>query len=249
MCLIAWHWRPDADEKLLLVGNRDESYDRPALPLHWWDDAPILAGRDLTGGGTWLGVSRTGRMAAITNHRNPKAIKTEAKTRGKLVQEFLTSDVSSRTYLDGVAKNVDDYNPFNLLVLDGSTFLGLESRQRRIVSIEPGIGGVSNADFFTPWPKLVALTSALEDLHRGEGHARDEDLLPLLLDRRQGDDAHLPDTGIPREREKLLSPAFITAPGYGTRASTILRLQLRKVAMTEHRFDKDGPIGVTKVNA
>lgn len=247
MCLIAWNWRPDAPEQMLLIGNRDESYDRPALPLHWWNDAPILAGRDLSGGGTWLGVSRLGRMAAITNHRDPKAQRVGAPSRGALVQGFLASHETAQDYLDRVAWDAAAYNPFNLLVFDGTSFLGFESRRNRIVSIVPGISGVSNADFFTPWPKLRALTDRLSELTRKEPVVNDDALLALLTDRAIAPDHALPDTGIPLERERILSPAFITAPGYGTRASTILRLGAGGGEITEHLFDSTGRTGVTTI--
>jgi uncharacterized protein with NRDE domain len=245
MCLIGWNWRPGAAEQLLLIGNRDEAYDRPALPLHWWEDAPILAGRDLTAGGTWLGVSRTGRVAAITNHRDPNAQRPGALSRGKLVQEFLAGHETPSEFLSRISAGAARYNPFNLLVFDGSSFLGFESRQSKIVAIAPGVSGVSNADFFTPWPKLRALTSGLAYQVTSGRSGDDAALLPLLLARSQAHDADLPDTGIPRDRERLLSPAFITAPGYGTRASTILRLSGSQIKMTEHSFDGDGPAGVT----
>jgi uncharacterized protein with NRDE domain len=243
MCLIGWRWRPGAPERLLLLANRDESYDRPALPLHWWDDAPVLAGRDLTAGGTWLGVSRSGRMAAITNHRDPKAQRPNAPSRGALVQQFLAGGETPRDFLQRIAGDASRYNPFNLLLFDGHSFLGFESRRAAIVEIAPGVSGVSNADFFTPWPKLKALTVGIA---RGESDGRsapDADLLPLLLDRTVAQDSDLPDTGIPRERERLLSPAFIVAPGYGTRASTILRMLDGTAEITEHRFDAKGPVG------
>lgn len=247
MCLIAWNWRPNASERLLLIGNRDENYDRPSLPLHWWGDAPVLAGRDLTGGGTWLGVGGAGRMAAITNHRDPKAQRPGAPSRGKLVQDFLASDQAAQTYLDRVAQDAARYNPFNLLVFDGASFLGLESRRNRIVTIEPGISGVSNADFFTPWPKLRALTGALSVLDRNGKTEDDGALVTLLTDRTIAPDNALPETGIPLDRERVLSPAFIAAPGYGTRASTILRLHATGGEMTEHLFDATGRTGITTI--
>jgi uncharacterized protein with NRDE domain len=240
MCLIAWNWRKDRPERLLLIGNRDESYDRPTLPVHWWDDAPILAGRDLTGGGTWLGVSRTGRMAAITNHRDPNAQRPGAPTRGRLVQDFLAGHETPRDYLERVAWDAAKYNPFNLMVFDGASFLGFESRRNRIVTIEPGISGVSNADFFTPWPKLRALTDHLADMDRQSQTGDDDALLSLLTDRTIAPDHALPKTGIALERERVLSPAFITASGYGTRASTILRMRANGGEITEHSFDATG---------
>lgn len=220
----------------MLIANRDEFYDRPSLPLHWWEDAPILAGRDLTGGGTWLGVTRSGRLAALTNYRLPGGPRSGAKSRGKVVSEFLAGVMSAPDYLDGIRDSVADYNPFNLLVFDGREFFGFESRHGRIVPIAPGISGVSNADFFTPWPKLSALTRKLADLERSESLADDAELMQILSDPTVAPDDQLPRTGISLERERHLSPAFIRAPGYGTRASTIVRISANGISVSERTF-------------
>ncbi|PIY30278.1 MAG: hypothetical protein COZ09_00550, partial [Comamonadaceae bacterium CG_4_10_14_3_um_filter_60_42] len=154
MCLIAWNWQPASRHPLLLIANRDEYYARPTLPLHWWHDAPILAGRDLQAGGTWLGISRTGRLAALTNHRDPASVRVDAPSRGALVSAFLQTELSASDYLTELASRAADYNPFNLLVFDGTRLMGLESRHAKVITMQPGIGAVSNADFLTPWPKL-----------------------------------------------------------------------------------------------
>lgn len=231
----------------MLIANRDEFYDRPSLPLHWWEDAPILAGRDLTGGGTWLGVSRSGRLAALTNYRRPEGPRPGAKSRGKLVSDFLAGTDAARDYLLGIGDGVSDYNLFNLLVYDGRDFLGFESRHGRIVPIEAGISGVSNADFFTPWPKLLALTEKMADLDRAGRLADDAELLALLGDKNVAPDERLPATGIPLERERQLSPAFIRAPGYGTRASTIVRMSPFGIFVSERTFTNGQVSGGTQV--
>ncbi|HPW82765.1 MAG TPA: NRDE family protein, partial [Rhodoferax sp.] len=123
MCLIAWSWQPASATPLLLLSNRDEFYHRPALPLHWWEPAPggveILAGRDLQAGGTWLGVSRSGRLAAITNYRTPVPARDNTPSRGELVAGFLQGSQSAMEYLQALSDRAQDYNPFNLLVFDG----------------------------------------------------------------------------------------------------------------------------------
>lgn len=243
MCLIAWNWRPESAERLLLVGNRDEFYDRPALPLHWWDDAPILAGRDLTGGGTWLGVSRDGRLAALTNYRLPEGPRANAKTRGALVSGFLERSTGAIDYLESVRRDAADYNPFNLLVFDGRAFFGLESRHDRILEIAPGFSGVSNADFLTPWPKLNRLIDGMNALDRQGLLSEDAQLLKLLRNPRPAPDYELPNTGIPIERERQLSSAFIATPNYGTRASTIVRIGSPRSSVFEHTFDALGATG------
>ena len=247
MCLIGWIWRPDAAERLLLIANRDEFYDRPSQPLHWWDDAPILGGRDLSAGGTWLGVSRSGRVAALTNYRQPGGPRPGASSRGKLVSEFLASGAPAREYAAQVCESAAHFNPFNLVLFDGEELVGFESRRSRFVEIEPGVSGVSNADFFTPWPKLTSLTNALAKLDRDRRSADDTALMDLLQDEAVAPDDRLPDTGIPLERERQLSPAFIRAPGYGTRASTIVRHSAHGITVSERTFANGVVSGGTQI--
>ena len=242
MCLIAWHWQPGADSPLLLVANRDEFYDRPSGALHWWRDAPILAGRDEQAGGTWLGVSRTGRLAALTNHRSPAMMRSDAPSRGELVSGFLRSEVTAADYLSQLQDRAPLYNPFNLLVFDGTELVGLQSRDARIVTLAPGLGAVSNADFHTPWPKLSQLQRGLQD-RLAQGSPTDAQLLALLHDRIPAADADLPATGIALDLERALSAAFVAMPGYGTRASSVVRYGPDQISFLEHRFDAQGAAG------
>ncbi len=241
MCLIAWDWQPGSDTPLLLLGNRDEFYARPARPLHWWDGAQILAGQDLQGGGTWLGINRQGHLAALTNFRAPQAARTGTPSRGELVTGFLQGPLGATAYLEQLRARAHDYNPFNLLVYDGTELLGLESRGAHILRLPPGIGAVSNADFQTPWPKLTALKKELHD-HIQQGATDTTSLLALLHHRNLAPDASLPHTGVPLELERALSAAFIATPGYGTRASSVVRLGGGHAEFTEQRFDAHGLI-------
>jgi uncharacterized protein with NRDE domain len=243
MCLIAWNWQPGSDNPLLLVANRDEFYARPTAALHGWADAPILAGRDLQAGGTWLGVSRSGRLAALTNFRDPAMMRSDAPSRGELVSGFLCADVSSSDYLRQLQGQAARYNPFNLLVFDGLTLMGLQSRDARIVAMAPGVGAVSNADFHTPWPKQSQLRTGLQTLLT-QGTASDAQLLALLQDRTPAADADLPHTGIGLALERALSAAFVATPGYGTRASSVVRYGKDGILFTEQRFDAEGEAGI-----
>ena len=245
MCLIAWNWQPNSATPLLLLANRDEFYARPALPLHWWEPAgngtQLLAGRDLQGGGTWLGVSRTGRLAALTNFRTGEPQRTNTPSRGELVAAFLHSDLSADAYLQQLARHCGDYNPFNLLVFDGQQLMGLESRGAKVLTHTPGLGAVSNADFHTPWPKLTRLQSGLatqatdtvDDLRK---------FLPLLHDPSVAPDAALPHTGVPLELERVLSATFIATPSYGTRACSVVALHQSRAECIEQSFGPQGLI-------
>ncbi|WP_394757548.1 NRDE family protein [Rhodoferax sp.] len=246
MCLLAWNWQPASPTPLLLIANRDEYYARPTAPLHWWDDADILAGRDLQARGTWLGVSRTGRMAALTNYRDPAAMRADAPSRGELVSAYLQAETSALDYLTVLAGRAGAYNPFNLLVFDGSSLLGLESRHAKVVTLQPGIGAVSNADFLTPWPKLTQLKDSLQSLLT-QDRPRDEQLLALLHNPNVAVDADLPTTGLSLEFERALSAAFITTPDYGTRASSIVRFETDRIVFLEQGFDVGGATGTRQL--
>lgn len=223
MCILAWHWQPGAATELLLIGNRDEAYARPTQSLHLWAGGQILAGRDLQAGGTWMGVARSRRFAALTNYRSAATPRTDVASRGTLVSDFLLGTESAADYLAHLAPRSSAYNPFNLLLWDGQTLLGLEGRHSRVVTLQPGWGAVSNADFDTPWPKVRRLLSGL----RSAVHALrsdDEALLELLADTTPAPEAELPSTGMAPAVERALSPIFIHTPHYGTRTSSVLRV-------------------------
>ena len=246
MCLIAWNWQPDSPTPLLLIANRDEFYARPTASLSWWVDAPILAGRDLQAGGTWLGIGRNRRLAALTNHRDLANLRDDAPSRGELVSAFLQADISASDYLSELAGRAGNYNPFNLLVFDGTHLLGLESRHAKVITLQPGIGAVSNADFLTPWPKLARLSSSLQTL-LAQAHPSDAQLLALLHNPSVAADADLPATGLPLAFERALSAAFVALPDYGTRASSVVRIEANSIAFLEQGFDVNGVTHTEKI--
>ena len=249
MCLVAWHWQPGASQPLLLLANRDEFYARPTEAMHWWEDGNILAGRDLTGGGTWLGITRGGRLAVLTNYRDPAGFRSDAASRGALVAQFLHSPLPAQDYLQGVLQDVGKYNAFNLLVFDGEQLMGLESRHARLFALAPGIGAVSNADFFIPWPKVKQLQAGLSKARGLASANQNRALWKLLRSGHKAPDAELPRTGIPLQRERELSSAFIATLDYGTRASTLVKMRSQGFWMEERRFDGTGPIGTSRFSA
>ena len=234
MCLIVFDWRPDAAEGPLftLAANRDEFLRRTADPMHWWTEAPnLLAGRDLVGGGTWLGMTRDGRFAALTNYRAPHEMRADAPTRGTLVSHWLLGEPSAELtpldYLQRVAQDGEIYNGFNLLVGDWSRReLGWYCNRSAAppALLEAGTHGISNAVLDTPWPKLVRKRAELGALVAADPLVPLEGLIELMRDTRLARDDQLPSTGIPLERERVLSAAFIESPDYGTRGTTALRV-------------------------
>lgn len=238
MCLIAWRWRPDQPHPLTLISNRDEFYDRPTQNSEQWPGTSIWAGQDLRAGGTWLGVTGSGRLAAVTNHRSPHLTREMQASRGSLVSQFLGSEVSSSEFVTFLANQCETYNPFNLLVYDGQALMGLEGRGDvgRVMTFEPGYGGVSNADFNTPWAKQVRLQVGFEALL--ENNSSDDELLDLLLNDEVAPAHELPQTGISIDKEVALSAVFVRMKNYGTRTSSLVRMGHDVIALTERGFDQ-----------
>lgn len=225
MCLILFAWQAHPDYPLVVAANRDEWRERPAAPANWWDDAPdILAGRDLEAGGTWLGVTRSGRFAAITNFRDPSDRKSTAPTRGQLVADYLRGNASPRDYLATLAANAACYNGFNLLLADDTSMCYFGSREGEIIDVAPGIHGLSNHLLDEPWPKVEngKLALGAEFRAKSTGNALLERSFAFLSNATRAEDAVLPDTGVGREWERVLSPALIVTEKYGTRCSTLV---------------------------
>jgi uncharacterized protein with NRDE domain len=240
MCLIVVAWRCRADLPLVVAANRDEWRDRPAEPAHWWPDHPaILAGRDLKAGGTWMGVTREGRFAAVTNFRDPSDRRSTARSRGGLVTDFLLSSESPPAYLAAVARRAAEYNGFNLIAGDGETLWYLGSREGGARPIAPGVHGLSNHVLDEPWPKVVRGRQAME--RALEAADPTPALFDLLGDAHGVPDADLPQTGVGLEWERRLASALITGPDYGTRASTAVTLAADgEVRFEERTLGADG---------
>lgn len=238
MCLILFAWKMDPNFQLVLAANRDEFYERPSAPAGFWEDAPdLLAGRDLRDGGTWLGITRGGRVAALTNYRDPASLKTGAPSRGVLVSDYLRGRETPEGYIGRIAPAVARFNGFNLLVGDIEELFCFSNRGAR-EALQPGIYGLSNHLLDTPWPKVTQGKRILEALLKGEKDVPPEALFALLADRTRSPDDLLPDTGVGLTWERILSPLFIESPVYGTRSSTILLIgRNRSVIFIERVFN------------
>jgi uncharacterized protein with NRDE domain len=234
MCLLVLAWNVRNDLPLVVAANRDEWRERPAQPAHWWPDRPeIFAGRDLQAGGTWMGVTASGRFAAVTNFRDPSDKRSTARSRGELVTHFLVGTESAARFLSNLSARDHEYNGFNLIVGDGLSLLYYGSREGHVRALEGGVYGLSNHVLDEPWPKVT--------LARREMQAAIEEpdpvprLFGMLSDTTLAPDVQLPHTGVGVDWERRLSAALITGEDYGTRASTVLALSLEGKTIFEER--------------
>lgn len=227
MCLLAFAFHCHPDAPLIVTSNRDEFYERPTLPMHWWTDSQILAGRDQQAGGTWLGLTPNGRFAAVTNFRDLHSnniSQVKPLSRGKLVTDFLSSSDNVHRWADSITARLSDYNGFNLLIYDGVSLLYINNQGGERMILEPGVYALSNHVLDSPWPKVE---HAREQLSQA---IIDRDInaeaLPILIETLSLQKTYaphlLPNTGVPAEWESLLSSPFIVAEGYGTRATTAI---------------------------
>jgi uncharacterized protein with NRDE domain len=244
MCLLAVAWNVHPRWRLLLAGNRDEAHERPTAALARWPDQPeVLAGRDLRSGGTWAGIDLAGRMAVVTNVRDPRIVLPQAPSRGALAANFLAGGQSAAAQADTIEQRAPAYAPFNLILADGRDAIFLSNYPHaRQIRLQPGVYGLSNGDLDEPWPKTTRLRQVLTDWV-----TRDEDepdtLWRALTDEHLAEDRALPDTGIGLTRERLLSAAFIRNPIYGTRASTIIAIDHQGHGwISERRFGPEGTL-------
>lgn len=225
MCLLAFAYQKGTETPLVVASNRDEFYQRPTLPMHWWHDKPILAGRDEQAGGTWLGISKTGRFAAVTNFRdlNKKdTSSTELLSRGDLVVDFLSASTTASKWAAHIQSSSLQYGPFSLLLYDGEELIYCNNQGDKYRKLTPGFYALSNHQLDSPWPKVSYAREQITGLLASEELSAEK--LPILVNCLSQNaiypDRLLPDTGIPMDWERRLSSPFITADGYGTRAST-----------------------------
>lgn len=244
MCLILFSFKSHGGYPLVVAANRDEWFRRPAAPATFWPDAPqLLAGRDLSHGGTWLGVTRSGRFAALTNYREPQRFDPLAPSRGALVSDFLRGGAGAPEYTDRLQRTTAHFNGYSLIAWDGVDLCYVSNRAPAAQRLVPGVYGLSNHLLNTPWPKVTRGIARLTAL--SPRHDPAPELFDLLYDRVTADQSSLPDTGLGPERERalsashiLLGPADDWTAIYGTRCATVLTIDDRNVLSFEERtFD------------
>ncbi|MDX1397019.1 MAG: NRDE family protein [Oceanospirillum sp.] len=264
MCLILFSWQNDPHYPLVVAANRDEFYQRPTAPLAPWKNSPVIAGQDLQAGGTWLGITESGRFAAVTNFRQASEMGSAFPvSRGRLCQDFLEGTMSTEDYLTAVRAIAMDTGGFNLLVSDGKTLgygcnrFGAEEGAPYYdfnPALAAGLYGLSNHRLDTPWPKvrhskqlMQAFMAELQPSQQASPAKLNEShFLQVVASADEAEDHELPDTGIGLDKERFLSPSFIRSSlDYGTRASTILiRDHAGEQTMMEQTWLPGGQTGV-----
>src|SRR6056297_1052560 len=222
MCLAVFAYRVHPKYPLLFATNRDEFYERPTRPAQFWENHPnLLAGKDLKAGGTWLGVTKKHRFAALTNYRDMTSIKENAPSRGYLVTDFLKSDISPVEFFQSIKENATAYNGFNLVFGTTDNLYYFNNQHLELRKLEPGYYSLSNAFLNTKWPKTEKALSDFKKLVQ-DNKLQEEQLFELLRNTETFPDHKLPSTGLPLEKERMVSSIFILSDDYGTRCSTLL---------------------------
>jgi len=250
MCLILFAIDQHARYPLIIAANRDESYHRPTAKLAFWDDAPnVAAGRDLDGGGTWLGITRQGRWAALTNYRQSGSYRQGAPSRGRLVSEYLLTKLPPDAYVESIRASAARYNGFSLLIGFGTDVYYVSNRAENHQRVTPGSHGLSNHLLDTPWPKVANGRRLLQSLPDLPPAPLTDILLQALQSHSIPPDSALPDTGVGIPGERILSPTFIVSERYGTRASTVILVDREgAVSIVEHSFAALGkPLGASSL--
>ena len=243
MCLILFALQQHAEFPLVVIANRDEYYARPTRSAHWWQDSEgVFAGRDLDARGTWMGVSRKGRFAAVTNVREPGMFAKARLSRGKLPQEFLVGDEPPESFVERIGPHADDYAGFNLLIGDSAGLFFYSNRRAGLMQIPDGVHGVSNGLFDEAWPKLNSGKQALARVLAADSNTND--LMRILTDNSIAEDEHLPATGVSLDIERMLSSRFIRSADYGTRACSVVKFDNHnQISFVEQNYTDAGTIG------
>ncbi|MGM8364776.1 NRDE family protein [Virgibacillus sp. W0181] len=224
MCLINFQFHEHPNYKLILTANRDEFYNRPTAAAHFWEDYPqILAGRDLQRMGTWLGITKTGRFAALTNYRDSSQKAISPRSRGDIVANYLKKDTAPAEYIASLQKHRQEYNGYNIIVGDPDQLFYYSNIENEVKQISPGTHGLSNHFLNTPWPKVIQGNKNLKSYTSvNQTIDQPDELFRTISDTTEANDENLPDTGVGYDLERKLSSQFIVMPDYGTRASTVL---------------------------
>ena len=241
MCLIFLAIDEHPDYPLIVAANRDEFYARETLPAHRWDNpAGMIAGKDVQGGGTWLGVDEEHGIAMLTNYRDPSNIREDAPTRGHLVTGYFNQRESPGVYLSEVERTGNEYNGFNLICGNKEGYFYYGNYAEGVRQLTKGIHGLSNALIDDPWPKVESGKKAFRELIHG-GSPDPEAFIGMMFNDKEAPDNELPSTGVTLELERVLSPMFIKSKNYGSRCTTVIMVNKSgNVRMVERTYAVPG---------
>lgn len=236
MCLLTFAWKTHPQYKLIFASNRDEFYQRNTAPAQYWNDYEnVLAGRDLEAGGTWMGINTNGRFTALTNYRDVDNLKKQAPSRGVLTSNYLLESIAPKKYLETIYDNIDAYNGFNLLTGTPEEIYYLSNYEHKIRKLQPGIYGLSNALLDSDWFKVNRLKTKFTEIIEQQD-IQPQVLLDILHDSTKPNDDLVQQTGLPIERERMLSSIFIESPAYGTCSSAIILMDYNNVVSFSERI-------------
>jgi uncharacterized protein with NRDE domain len=222
MCLIFISVNDHPKYKLIVAANRDEFYQRKTAAVSEWHDHPgVIGGRDMEAQGTWMAMTKGGKIGMVTNYRDLKNINPSAPTRGQLVTDFLFNDYDTESYLKEIHLKASQYNGFNLVIGSLDELYYYSNYQSKIVKLNKGFYGLSNHLLDTPWPKVKRGKEKMKSV-LSQSDPRPSALFEVLTDEKIAPDDQLPSTGLDIERERALSAMFIKSPNYGSRCSTVV---------------------------
>lgn len=241
MCIVFLVHHTVPSLPLVVAANRDEYFNRPTQPLHYWEDHPsLLAGRDLVAGGTWLGITRTGRLAMVTNYRDAQVPMPNAPSRGALLTDFLLQQAPLEDFCQQLNSEGLHYNGFNIIFGDVNRLFYYSNQIGHTTALAPGVYGLSNHLLDTPWPKITLGKGLLAELPHDPAEWSSEVLFDLLTNDHIPPDHLLPETGVGLTYERTLSSIFVSGNNYGTRSSTVLKLDREGKASMEERTYLNG---------
>jgi uncharacterized protein with NRDE domain len=244
VCLLVLAWNAHPRYRLIVAANRDEYHDRPSAPLaRWAEPSQVVGGQDLRAGGAWLAVGGRQRFGVVTNFREMRRPRTESPSRGDLIPSYLSHEAGTHDFLCALEAEAQNFSGFNLLLADERDLWYATNRAEPFVRrLQPGIHGLSNQFLDTPWPKLLRVRRRFATWLAEYPDLPREELFDMLADRTQVTaDEDLPRTGLPIERERLISSPFVLDPSYGTRCSTIVMMETSGATLiAERRFDSTG---------
>ena len=247
MCVVYLAYKQHKEIPLLILSNRDEFYNRPTEPAHYWSkNSKILGGQDIEAKGTWLACRQDGAWAIITNYRDPNWQVKMPRSRGLLVRDYIESYDKPENFLKYLKKDKYSYLGYNLLFGKLTDIYYYNNKEKESQKLEPALYGLSNHLLDTPWPKVLDGKRELENILKEEKFIKGGTLDPapffsFLQNSELAEDNRLPQTGVSLEWERVLSSRFIRSKEYGTRTSTLIWLDLEQnLNFLELNYDREG---------